>query len=151
VPPAKGDSSCIVSHKSRSTQADLLRYNFFTQDLSHLGELALGADRIYLIQKICSLVGDEDCDIEVPELGEGHRFLLMLKNNLAFYLENVGMGHLLLNGHRLNPGQTALLPTDYVIQCGECFLVFLPNWTLLGRLRTNMEHSVGYPGDTGRE
>lgn len=61
--------------------------------------------------------------------------LIMLKNDLNFYIENVGSEIIIIDGFQIWPGETTNLTNNSVIEMSGCDFVFCINHLFISKLR----------------
>ena len=89
------------------------------------------------------VIGDRDPDVDVLLTNYSQftfdeeneiLFLLMLKNDLNFYIENLGNRTIFVNGYQVEKGQCTYVVDDSLIELGELMLIFNINQALLDKL-----------------
>jgi hypothetical protein len=144
IPPPR---DVRVSYTASPENFEMRRtaYAFFMQRSFGLA-LLLKVGGVGIVQKKLTVVGGDDrCDVTFRELGTDARFLVMFKSNLAFYIENVGIKTILVNGGSLRTGMTAYLPPESALRCETVALVFTPNYLLLSRLMKSVQAATAPP------
>jgi hypothetical protein len=107
-------------------------------------------DTEFAIVKKLTTIGEGDrMDISIDgvpgfEARRDHpyRVLLMLKNDLAFYAENVGDAAIRVNGTRVRAGQTACMRDYALLQLGSVALLLRINQRLLSAIALDMRSPV---------
>ena len=89
------------------------------------------------------VIGDRDPDVDVLLTNYSQftfdeeneiLFLLMLKNDLNFYIENLGNRTIFVNGYQVEKGQCTYVVDDSLIELGELMLIFNIYQALLDKL-----------------
>ena len=91
------------------------------------------------------LVGEDDgCDLNLRKLPEfvpkeeQVKLLLSFKNDLWFYLENLGQCDVLVNGYLIHVGDVVYVPHEAVIKIGSVPMMFRYNLWMIERLKNTM-------------
>jgi hypothetical protein len=73
-----------------------------------------------------------------PREGRSYRVLLMLKNDLAFYVENIGDAAVRVNGASIRPTQAVCIRDYAVLQLGSVGMLFRINRRLITSVSSQM-------------
>jgi hypothetical protein len=135
-PPTRGPAEHRQIHPVSSKCALYRRqFDFLTQ--SRIGLAVLVAPtHVFVIQKKSVLIGGSECDLNITDLPRAVRFLIMLKNDLHFYMENVGEISILVNSVPIHPKQTVYLRGECTMKVSSVRALFIPNAFVLQRLRS---------------
>jgi hypothetical protein len=133
-----GSKKVPVAPLPAALDAAAAQFRFLTQSLVGVA-LLLGFDCTYVVQKKVCLVGSaDDCDLNLQLADDPAMFLVMLKSDLRFYLENLGPETIWINGTPVGAGRVSYLPAECVVKTRDLVAVFLPNVFVLQRLWNRM-------------
>lgn len=102
------------------------------------------------------LIGDSDLSDDVdynlksmeeyrPVENELALALIMLKNDLNFYLENVGASIIIVDGFQIYPGEITNLNNNCLLEISGCDFVFSINFTFMNKLKEVALQIVNQP------
>ena len=151
IPEEKPSATDIDNSKLCDTKVELTEkaVEFLTQGTTpYLGTFS-SLEEDYTMCSKHFLVHDgdyPDVDIDLKTIGgyqpseEGsYGFLVMLKEDCEFYLENVGDAPIIVDAIQVRKGETIYIRDNACIEFGEPALVFKINWAFIANLKKLMK------------
>jgi len=131
----------IVVNTSKIQQLEIALSSFSSVNDKHLAVLVSESGEHYIHKRIYKIAHPkvaESSDIILSDQYSDYGALIMFKNDMCFYIENIGKNSIYVNTIEIPTGYSACLKSEFLIEIDEKSYIILINHTFISIIKKKM-------------